>query len=133
MSIQVRDLFEDPVRYLETLLWIRDKQERVIPFTLNAIQRVILRKKAEALARGRKPRFIYLKYRRGGVTTLEQCLTFKLDKDEAKYKAAPGCLDDTVIAWSIFLQLRKDLNAATVNVSSASPVIVRGRIYGIQE
>lgn len=48
---------------------------------------------------------------------LSQCLTFKLDRDEEKYKAAPGCLDDTVIANAIALQARKDPSSKTVEVS----------------
>jgi hypothetical protein len=49
---------------------------------------------------------------------LSQCLTFKLDRDEEKYKAAPGCLDDTVIANAIALQVRKDPDAKPIDVSN---------------
>jgi hypothetical protein len=48
----------------------------------------------------------WMKIRDG--TFLAQCRTFKLDRDEEKYKAAPGCHDDSVIAWAIAIQARKD-------------------------
>jgi hypothetical protein len=48
---------------------------------------------------------------------LSQCLSFKLDRDEEKYKAAPGCLDDRVIAGAISLQARKDPDSMPVEVS----------------
>jgi len=38
---------------------------------------------------------------------LAQALTFKLDRDEEKYKAAPGCFDDDIMATAIAIQARK--------------------------
>ena len=52
----------------------------------------------------------WMKIRDG--TFLAQCRTFKLDRDEEKYKAAPGCHDDSVIAWAIAIQARKDRQPA---------------------
>jgi hypothetical protein len=63
-------------------LQIRDKQGNVIPFRLRSIQRTYLAMKqvaaAKARAEGRPLRFILLKYRRGGFTTLEQGLSYQL-------------------------------------------------------
>lgn len=73
---QLRTLFDDPIEYIETLLWIRDKRGRIIPFRLNPVQRRIQRLKREAISRGRPRRFLILKARRQGITTLEQALNF---------------------------------------------------------
>lgn len=70
------DLLANPVSYAENLLWLRDKRARIVPFKLNPTQRRIRQLKAKALDEGRKARFIILKPRRTGVTTLEQAENF---------------------------------------------------------
>lgn len=58
-------------------LWIRSKSGPVIPFTLNPTQRRYLAMKRLARRQGRPMRFLLLKYRRGGFTTLEQGLSYE--------------------------------------------------------
>ena len=65
-------------QYIKDLLWIRDKSGSVIPFIPNRVQRRIRQKKREAIARGRKWRFLIPKARRMGVTTKEQADSFAL-------------------------------------------------------
>lgn len=59
-------------------LQIRTVDNRVIPFALRPIQEIYLEKKAAAIASGKPPRFLLLKYRRGGFTTIEQGLSYAL-------------------------------------------------------
>lgn len=63
-------------RFFRERLWIRTKTGDVVPFNVNPIQhRYIAKKRAEAarLRRAGLPsKFLLLKYRRGGFTTLEQ-------------------------------------------------------------
>lgn len=68
----------DPVQYTEKLLWIRSKKGNVIPFLLNSTQLYIEGQKQAVIAQGKKPHFLILKYRRGGVTTWEQAKSFQL-------------------------------------------------------
>lgn len=68
--------YRDPVDYIEKLLVIRNKRGKVIPFILNDVQRRVQEKKREAIAKGRPARFLVLKSRRMGITTLEQALNF---------------------------------------------------------
>jgi len=51
---------------------------RVVPFALRDIQKRYLAEKDAALSRRKRPRFLLLKYRRGGFTTLEQGLSYWL-------------------------------------------------------
>lgn len=48
----------------------------LVPFHLNQLQRQIWHAEIRARRRGRKPWFIILKYRKGGVTTLQQALSY---------------------------------------------------------
>lgn len=73
---QLRTVIEDPRVYIDALLWIIDKRGQAIPFRLNPVQRKLLALKREALARGRRPRFLVLKARRQGITTFEQAMNF---------------------------------------------------------
>ena len=70
------DLLTNRIAYTETFLKIRDKEAQIVPFRLNTAQRKIIRLKAEAKRKGKRPRFITLKARREGVTTLEQAENF---------------------------------------------------------
>lgn len=65
-----------PIRYVEGLLKIRDKMGSIIPLKLNPVQKKLMGLKRRALLDGRKPRFLILKARREGITTLEQALNF---------------------------------------------------------
>lgn len=73
---QLRSVIEDPRVYIDALLWIIDKRGRAVPFRLNPVQQKLLRLKREALAAGRRPRFLVLKARRQGITTFEQAMNF---------------------------------------------------------
>jgi hypothetical protein len=57
-------------------LRIRTVDNRIIPFELRPIQRRYLARKRLARIQGRPPRFVLLKYRRGGFTTVEQALSY---------------------------------------------------------
>jgi len=72
----VDELLDDPDKYAEEFLWIRPKSGPIRPLRLNAPQKKARRIKREALAKGKRPMFIYLKARREGVTTSEQAETF---------------------------------------------------------
>lgn len=71
-----REIFNDPVTYTEKLLRIRDKRGRIVRFRLNEVQKKILAAKRRAIEAGKPARFVILKARRQGVTTLEQALNF---------------------------------------------------------
>ncbi|MCE5280528.1 MAG: hypothetical protein LLG93_00325, partial [Deltaproteobacteria bacterium] len=66
----------NPIRYAEQLLRVVDKAGREVPLRFNPIQRAILQKKRESYSRGRPPRYLVLKSRRCGVTTLEQAISY---------------------------------------------------------
>lgn len=68
---------EDIHAFIEHYLWIRDKDDRLVRFTLNYIQQYLDEEMAKAVERGRKPWYLILKYRQGGVTTLEQGKSFQ--------------------------------------------------------
>lgn len=70
--------YRNPLYYIARHLWIRDKAGAIIPFHPNPIQIHYLREKRKALRAGKPPRFLVLKYRRGGITTMEQALSFHL-------------------------------------------------------
>lgn len=57
-------------------LQIRTMDNRVTPFVLRRLQKRYLARKRLARMRGDQPRFLLLKYRRGGYTTLEQGLSY---------------------------------------------------------
>ena len=62
---------QDFPHFSETYLQIRTKTQAVVPLKLNQIQRIVEQRKREAIAAGRKPRFLILKYRRLGMSTLD--------------------------------------------------------------
>jgi hypothetical protein len=63
-------------------LQIRDKAGKVLTFDLNSVQvryEALKQAHAESLrSQGRAPKFLTVKYRRGGITTLEQAKSYKL-------------------------------------------------------
>lgn len=61
---------------------------------------------------------------------VSQAMTFKLDRDEEKYKAAPGCNDDTVMAWAVAVQARKDPDVKPVTVGTPAGKIALDRNFG---
>lgn len=65
-------------KWAASRLQIRDKEGQLVPFILNGVQIPYLKQKSDALAAGRKPRFLVLKYRRGGITTIEQGLSYRM-------------------------------------------------------
>lgn len=74
---------EAPEDFCARRLWVRPKEGgQIVKFQLRDIQKVYLRKKADAIAKGKPKRFILLKYRRGGFSTLEQALHYKLVVNE---------------------------------------------------
>src|SRR6185503_2509256 len=65
-----------PISYVERYLKIRTETGKLIDFRLNPVQRKYMKLKKEAILAGRPPRFLVLKARREGITTLEQALSF---------------------------------------------------------
>lgn len=63
--------------FCENRLRVVDKQGRDVPFKLNPIQRHVVRAKQAFIADGKLPKFLILKYRQGGVTTLEQAASYE--------------------------------------------------------
>ena len=59
-------------------LWIKTKSAEVIPFHVNGVQRAYAAAKFDALVKHRRPRFLCLKYRQGGITTYEQACSYRL-------------------------------------------------------
>ena len=66
----------DRMFFIQEALCVRDKHDMVVPFQLNFVQRHILIAKQQAFDAGKAARFVILKARRMGVTTLEQALNF---------------------------------------------------------
>lgn len=64
-------------KFAKERLWVRDKTGGIVKFNLKPIQRKYLAMKARAIEAGKPRRFILLKYRRGGFTTLEQGLHYQ--------------------------------------------------------
>lgn len=76
-AMTLAQTFFDERQFMETFLWIRDKQDIVRPLVLNPIQLKTLEVRRATL-RARKPRrFLVLKARRQGQTTLWQALNYK--------------------------------------------------------
>ena len=69
-------VLSDPIRYIETFLFIRDMDDRIVSLKLNHAQRQIFQAKQRAAEEGKPKRFIILQARREGVTTLEQAISF---------------------------------------------------------
>lgn len=77
-SLMPRDTETPFARFARERLWIKTKEGKVIEFNVNAVQRRYLARKRLAYMQSRPRRFLLLKYRRGGFTTLEQGITYKL-------------------------------------------------------
>jgi len=69
------DSIED---FAASRLQITDKQARLVPFVLNGVQRRVMDVKRRTVADGRPAKFLILKFRRGGITTLEQALSYQM-------------------------------------------------------
>jgi hypothetical protein len=63
-------------RFCAHQLRIVDMQQRLVPLQLNWLQRRIVVEEIRARRRGVHPWFLILKYRKGGVTTLQQALSY---------------------------------------------------------
>lgn len=66
----------DKIWYIETFLKIRDKYSRLVPFKLNSAQKLFLEKIKECEEQGKLKRFIILKARQMGISTLTEGLIF---------------------------------------------------------
>lgn len=72
-------------KFVDSLVWIRDKRGRIIPFQLNHVQALVNEKIKENRRKGIKYNII-LKYRRGGITTNEQAKNlFYAMRDEGQH------------------------------------------------
>jgi hypothetical protein len=66
----------DPAEFMQTFLFIRDKRDRIVPLHLNPIQRKTLEIRRRTIRAGKPRRWIVLKARKQGQTTLWQALNF---------------------------------------------------------
>jgi len=69
---------ESFIDFAKRNLQIRTVDNRVVPFELRPIQIKYLETKRAAVERGKPPRYLLLKYRRGGFTTIEQGLSYAM-------------------------------------------------------
>lgn len=69
---------DDFTAFAKERLWIKDKSGRVMKFALNDFQQRYISIKRATIECGRPARFIVLKYRRGGLSTIEQGLSYKM-------------------------------------------------------
>ena len=70
-------LVNDPKWYIESFLKIRNKQSQLVPFILNNAQNIVNEKMIECEKEGRLKRFIVLKARQMGLSTLFEGLIFQ--------------------------------------------------------
>lgn len=75
----------DPQFYIENFLKIRDKRSNLIPFKLNHAQQIVLRKVQECEKEKKLKRFIVLKARQMGLSTLFEGIIFH-DTSTKKFK-----------------------------------------------
>lgn len=75
-ALTLAELFFRPASFMETFLWIRDKRDQIKPLYLNSIQKRTLEIRRETIKAGKPKRWIVLKARRQGQTTLWQALNF---------------------------------------------------------
>ncbi len=83
------EAISDEQAYIERFLYLRDMDDQVVPFVLNPVQRKILQIKERAAEEGKAKRFIVLKARREGVTTLEQAINFWLVATKPNRQSVP--------------------------------------------
>lgn len=69
-----QDFCEFAAKYLQ----IRTVDNRIVPFEMRPIQLKYLEKKQATVKAGKPPRYLLLKYRRGGFTTIEQGMSYAL-------------------------------------------------------
>lgn len=72
-----RKLREDRKWYIENFLQIRNKKSQLVPFILNEAQKVVMEKMNECEKEGKLKRFIVLKARQMGLSTLFEGLIFQ--------------------------------------------------------
>ena len=70
VSALVAATMHKPVAFMESTLRIRSTSDEEIPFTLNAVQRRVMEIRRNRIASGKKRRFLILKARKEGLTTL---------------------------------------------------------------
>jgi hypothetical protein len=76
--VQRRVAPEDFADFARARLWIVNKGGAGVKFFVNPVQKRYLAWKRSVVERGRPPRYLVLKYRRGGITTLEQGLSYQM-------------------------------------------------------
>jgi len=76
--IEVTRFFDsEPQEYIEEYLYIKTKDQRIVPLKLNTAQKLIYQKIREVKAKGKPIRIIILKARQEGVSTLCEGLIFE--------------------------------------------------------
>ena len=76
--IEITRFFDcEPQEYIEEYLYIKTKDQRIVPLKLNTAQKLIYQKIREVKAKGKPIRIIILKARQEGVSTLCEGLIFE--------------------------------------------------------
>lgn len=75
-ALALGSVFFNPGEFIETFLWIRNKRDAIVPLQLNPTQRKTLEIRRQTIRSGKPRRWIILKARRQGQTTLWQALNF---------------------------------------------------------
>lgn len=70
------ELAEDPLFYMESLLWIKTKGRKIVPFKLNTVQKRVYGEIKKLRDEGKPIRIILLKARQTGVSTLTEGVIF---------------------------------------------------------
>ena len=80
--IEITRFFDcEPQEYIEEYLYIKTKDQRIVPLKLNTAQKLIYQKIREVKAKGKPIRIIILKARQEGVSTLCEGLIFERPPD----------------------------------------------------
>jgi hypothetical protein len=74
--------------FCERRLQVGKEEGGLTPFKLRSIQKIYLSKKRQAIREGKPAKFILLKYRRGGFTTLEQAAHYQMVATKPRHQVA---------------------------------------------
>ena len=96
-------IYRNTLRFIESELFITDKRGRLRPLVPNRFQRRYLEEKAEVFAGPGKNHILVLKSRQGGITTLEQALSYELVASNPYKKCATIAedLDSTISTFGM--------------------------------
>lgn len=106
---QTRDLPLD--EFCKTRLSVKTEQGDVVPFVLRPIQLEYLRRKKRTVDANKPRKYLLLKYRRGGFTTLEQAESYKLCATKSRAACATlAHTKDSTLKISGITKLMRELD-----------------------